>query len=392
MAQRPPQPEQPRPAPAGAGAVHRERDPLRAYPPSLTYLDLIRRNKRESVLLMFGVVLLAVLVGAAISATVQLAFAADPVGRNLDVGFSYFSGDFDRMERAIERSDHRQESLGETLLPSVLLGALVATIIAALACSWSWFGGDKAILRMAGAHPIEKKDDPQLFNVVEELSIAAGLPMPRVYLIHSRALNAFATGRDPKHASVAITTGLRAHLNRDELAGVMAHEIAHIRHFDVRFAMLMATLVGLIVFACDAFLRISFYSRHAGVGRSGGGGGRGGKGQGGALILMMLIAIILAVIAPLLATLMQMAISRRREYLADAGAVELTRYPEGLASALQKLSDCNETLKAGNRATEHLFIVNPSKKSLRTKHRRNSLFSTHPPIQERVNRLLALTR
>ncbi|TVQ59585.1 MAG: zinc metalloprotease HtpX [Phycisphaerales bacterium] len=294
------------------------------------------------------------------------------------------------MERSLERGERRRESLGETLLPSVLLGAFVAMIFAALACAWSWYGGDKAILRMAGAHAIEKKDDPQLFNVVEELSIAAGLPMPRVYLIHSRALNAFATGRDPKHASVAITTGLRANLNRDELAGVMAHEIAHIRHFDVRFAMLMATLVGLIVFACDAFLRITFYSRHAGVGRAG--GGRGGKGGGGAVIIMFVVALLLAVIAPLLATLMQMAISRRREYLADAGAVELTRYPEGLASALQKLTSCRETLKAGNRATEHLFIVNPSKKALKTKHRRNSLFSTHPPIQERVNRLLALTR
>jgi heat shock protein HtpX len=207
-------------------------------------------------------------------------------------------------------------------------------------------------------------------------------------------MNAFATGRDPQHASVAITKGLRDQLTRDELQGVLAHEMAHVRHLDVRFAMLMATMVGLIVFACDAFLRIAWYS--------GGIGGRGrrsrdrdeGGGAGGLIaIILLVLGIVLAMLAPLFATLIQMAYSRQREYLADAGAVELTRNPLGLASALQKLADDKEPLvDTANRGTAHMYIVNPLRRMRATGQGLDTMFLSHPPIKERIARLMALAR
>jgi len=332
-------------------AVHAEREAIRAYPATLTFHDLIRKNRRQSVLLMWGMVLLTAIVGGIIAAAIGLwtARGGDPA----------------------------------TLWPSLVIGVAAGLIFAAIACVWSWFSGANAILRMSGARPISKADDPQLFNVVDELRLAAGLPMPKVYLIDSPAVNAFATGRDPERAAVAITQGLRERLTRDELAGVMAHELAHVRHYDIRFSMLMATLVGLIVFACDAFLRMAFY---------GGAMGRSRKGGGGAAVILIVIALLLAIIAPLLAKLMQMAISRQREYLADAGAVELTRYPEGLASALRKLAASREPLQTANRAMSHLYIVSPLKNARKKGHNVRTLLSTHPPTEDRIARLMALAR
>jgi heat shock protein HtpX len=260
----------------------------------------------------------------------------------------------------------------------------VAAAVAVIAAMWSFYGGSEAILRIAGAKPIEKPRDPQLFNVVEELSIAAGTPMPRVYLIDDPALNAFATGRDPEHGAVAITTGLRNKLSRDELAGVMAHEISHIRNYDIRFAMLMATMVGLIVFACDAFWRIMWFGRWRGSSSR-------GKGGGAAVAIIMVIAVILALIAPLLAMLIRFAVSRQREYLADAGAVELTRYPQGLIGALEKLGASKEPLKGANRATAHLYVASPLRHARTGRgHEASSVFRTHPPLHERIARLRAL--
>jgi len=344
------------------GAVHAERDALRAYPPTVTFRDLIASNKRRSAMLMVALVLILVILGALIAAAVGPAVAA-------------------------VEGQPGESFTPEDLLPSALLGAAAALAFGTIACAWSWFGGANAILGMAGAVPIEKKDDPQLFNVVDELRLAAGLPMPRVYLIPSQAMNAFATGRDPKHAAVAITTTLREKLTRDELAGVIAHELAHVRHYDVRFMMLMATLVGLIVFLCDVFLRSLRHARFRGSGKS-------GKGGGPLIIVMLVLALIFAIIAPILATFIQLAISRQREYLADAGAVELTRYPEGLASALRKLADASTPIDPdkANRAIAHLYIINPLKKSLRTHGAIDSAFSTHPPIEKRIARLMALTR
>lgn len=348
--------------PTTAGAVHAEREALRAYPPTVTFRNLIAFNKRRSALLMIALILVLVALGALVAAAVGPAV-------------STIEGD---PADALNAQD---------LLPSALLGATAALVFGLIACAWSWFGGANAILAMAGARPIEKHDDPQLFNVVDELRLAAGLPMPRVYLIPSSAMNAFATGRDPRHAAVAITTTLREQLTRDELAGVIAHELAHVRHYDVRFMMLMATLVGLIVFLCDVFLRSLRHARFRGS-------SKGGKGGGPLILIMLVLAIVFAIIAPILATFIQLAISRQREYLADAGAVELTRYPEGLASALRKLADASTPIDPdkANRAIAHLYIINPLKRSLRTHGAIDSVFSTHPPIEKRIARLMALVR
>jgi heat shock protein HtpX len=240
---------------------------------------------------------------------------------------------------------------------------------------------------MSRARQITKADDPQLFNVVDELCLAAGLPLPRIYLIDDTAMNAFATGRNPKHAAVAITTGLRSKLSRDELQGVMGHELSHIRHSDILFATLMAVMVGVLVMLCDVFLRSVF---RGGVGGRGGGRRRSSKGGGGGVVYVVIVvaALLLAIIAPILARIIQMSLSRQREYLADAGSVELTRNPEGMVGALVKLAGDKEVLEVANRATAPLYIVHPIKKF---EARAKGIFSTHPPIEDRVARLKSLT-
>jgi len=258
----------------------------------------------------------------------------------------------------------------------------IAAVVAFLLTLLSYYGGSGALLGMSRARQIVKADDPQLFNVVEELCIAGGTPLPKIYLIDDTAMNAFATGRDPRHASVAITTGLRQRLSRDELQGVMAHELSHIRHRDILFATLMAVMVGVLVMLCDVFLRSLWW-----------GGGRrrrsrGSQGGGGLQIVLLVVALVLAIIAPILARIIHLAMSRQREYLADAGAVELTRNPRGLASALVKLGNDQEVLEVANRATAPLYIVHPIKKF---EKRASSIFSTHPPIKDRVERLMSLT-
>jgi heat shock protein HtpX len=340
-----------------SGVIHNEQPRVRAYPGNVTFNDLIRSNKRKSAILMLLMGLLLAVIGAVIGGLLGASSGG-----------------------------------AEALLPSVILGGIAFAIVAIIGSAWSFYGGSNAILRMSGAREIEKKDDPQLFNVVEELSIAGGIPMPKVYLIDSDAMNAFATGRDPEHGAVAITRGLRQKLSRDELAGVMAHEIAHIRHYDIRFAMLMATMVGLIVFACDAFFRMMWYGRFMGRGmRMGGGGGRGGAGIAIIMIVLFIVAILLAIIAPILATAIRFAFSRKREYLADAGAVELTRYPQGMIGALEKLGGCKVPLDGANRATSHMYIVNPMKNALKKDgHELNSMFRTHPPLHDRIARLKEL--
>jgi heat shock protein HtpX len=258
------------------------------------------------------------------------------------------------------------------------IGVAVALIIALVMALTSFFGGASIVMGVSGAREIEKRDNPQLFNVVEEMAIAGGLPMPRVFVINDSAPNAFATGRDPQHAMVAVTTGLLDKLNRSELQGVIAHEMSHIRNYDIVFAMMMAVMVGVIALLCDFFLRSTFY----GVGRR---SSRRSKGGGGGFVV--LIALLLAILAPLVSKLIQLAVSRQREYLADASAVELTRDNEGLASALEKISGDKEVLEVANRATQHLYIVNPIKPF---ENRAKALFSTHPPIKERVARIRSI--
>jgi heat shock protein HtpX len=234
---------------------------------------------------------------------------------------------------------------------------------------------------------VRETDQPQLMNIVRELSIAANMPPPKVYLIDDTAPNAFATGRGPKNASIAVTRGLLEKLDREELQGVIGHELAHVRNLDIRFTLLVGVLVGSIVLLADFFLRWTWWGGGPRGGSRSSGGGRGGGG-GGAIIVIYAIALVLAILAPILARMIQMAVSRQREYLADASSVELTRNPYGLQRALAKIGTDKEVLEVANRATQHLYFVNPLKKF---EARASSLMSTHPPIVERINRLRALT-
>jgi heat shock protein HtpX len=257
-----------------------------------------------------------------------------------------------------------------------------AVVLAMLLSVGSYFGGDKLVLGTSGAKEVSQESAPQLMNVVQEMALAAGVPMPKVYIIDDTAPNAFATGRDPKHASVAITTGLLQKLDREELQGVMGHELSHVRNFDIRFALLVAVLVGSIALLADFFLRFTVL----------GGGRRGGgdrdRGGGGLVAIMFILAMILAVIAPIIGRMVQLAVSRQREYLADASSVELTRNPIGLERALAKIASDKEVLEVANRATQHLYFTNPIKKF---EERSSSLFSTHPAVLDRINRIRQLT-
>jgi heat shock protein HtpX len=244
----------------------------------------------------------------------------------------------------------------------------------------SYFGGDKLVLSVSGARPVDESSAPQLMNVVREMAIAGNVPMPKVYLIDDTAPNAFATGRDPEHASIAVTTGLLQKLDREELQGVIGHELSHVRNFDIRFALIVGVMVGAIAILADFFLRFTFW----------GGGRRSSnrEGGGGAQAIVFVIAIVLAVIAPIISRLIQLAVNRQREYLADATAVELTRNPYGLERALAKISGDPEVLEVANRGTQHMYFTNPVKKF---EARASGLLSTHPPIIDRINRLRQLT-
>jgi len=261
-------------------------------------------------------------------------------------------------------------------------GGVVAAVVLASAMSvGSWFAGDALVMATSGATEVDRAKPAeryqQLLNVVEEMRLAGGLPPPRVWVIDDSAPNAFATGRDPRHASVAVTTGLLDKLDREQLQGVIGHEMSHIGNLDIRFTLLVGVLVGSIALLADWFLRFTFW----------GGGRRGGNdrnGGGGAAALILVLAIVLPVVAPLIGRLVQAAVSRTRESMADATAVELTRNPIGLARALRTISDDQEVLEVANRATQHLYIVNPIKSF---EERAKSLWDTHPPIGERVRAL-----
>ncbi|MDQ3238786.1 MAG: M48 family metallopeptidase [Actinomycetota bacterium] len=259
-----------------------------------------------------------------------------------------------------------------------LFGLGLAFVVGAISGLVTYYGGDRMVLAASRAKQVTHEEAPVLFNVVEEMAIASGLTMPKVYVIEDSAPNAFATGRDPQHASVAATTGLLQKLDRDELQGVMAHEMSHVGNFDIRYAMLVGVLVGTTVLISDFFLRGLWF-----------GGGRGGRREGGGMVqlIMMVVAILLAVLAPLFARLLQLSISRQREYLADASAVRLTRNPKGLADALAKISGDREVLEVANRATAHLYIANPVKSF---EKRAKGIFSTHPPINERIDILRSM--
>jgi len=253
-------------------------------------------------------------------------------------------------------------------------GLIIAIIISLVMTTFSYFGGDKVALASSGAKAIAKADNPYVYRLVENLCITAGLPIPQIYIINDPDINAFATGRDPQHASIAITSGAIEKLANEELEGVISHELSHIKNYDTRLMMVVIVLVGIIALLADWLMRSTFHSKSDSKGNLGS--------------ILFIAGIILVILSPLIAELIKMAVSRKREYLADADGSLLTRYPEGLANALAKIGQTNiQPLRRANNATAHLYIANPfgqSKKFL------SNLFSTHPPLEDRIAKLRSM--
>ena len=305
-----------------------------------SFYDQISANKRNSFLMAGVVVVLLGLLGFAIGYAIVGSPAGGVLATGLALGIGAISG--------------------------------VAT----------YFSGDKLVLAVSGAHAVDATSAPQLMNVVQEMALAANVPMPAVYTIDDTAPNAFATGRDPAHASIAITTGLLEKLDREELQGVIAHEMSHVRNLDIRFSLVVGVMVGAIAILADFFLRFTFWG-----GMSGRRSNRDSGGNGAAAIIAV-VAIVLAILAPMISRFIQLAVSRQREYLADASGVELTRNPYGLERALAKIGGDQEVLEVANRGTQHMYFTNPIKKF---EARSSGLMDTHPPILDRINRLRELT-
>lgn len=265
----------------------------------------------------------------------------------------------------------------------ILVIAVIVSVVQALV---SYYSSDKIALAISQAQEIERKEPYlEIHRLVENLSITAGIPKPKIYIINDSAPNAFATGRDPEHASIALTTGLLDKLDKSELEGVIAHEMSHIGNYDIRLMTMVVVLVGLISLLADFFLRWTWF----------GGGGRksdSNSDNGGQIqSILMIIGLVLMILSPIIATMIQLAVSRKREYLADATGALLTRYPEGLASALEKISADQEPLEVANKATAHLYIASPLKTD--TDEKKSgwaNLFETHPPIQDRIKKLRAM--
>ncbi len=246
--------------------------------------------------------------------------------------------------------------------------------LSALSAAASYYGGDQLVLGMSRARPVTEEQEPELHHVVEALAIGDGIPTPAVHVIEDTAPNAFATGRDPRHASIAVTRGLLQKLDRTELEGVIAHEVSHIKNFDTRLMLLVVVLLGMAALLADWILRSLWW-------------GRGRRDRNGAAGVLVLVGIVLAVLAPIVAQLIQLALSRQREYLADASGALLTRYPPGLANALRKIAADTEPLEVANKATAPLYFANPLHDAPRFL---DHLFDTHPPIEERIRRLEAM--
>jgi heat shock protein HtpX len=268
-------------------------------------------------------------------------------------------------------------AVGEVFAP----GGGVAMVPAALGLSGvsataAYFAGDKLVLAQSQARELAAGEETQLRNIVETLSIGLGVPPPRIYVIDDTAPNAFATGRDPRHASIAVTRGLLEKLDRTELEGVIAHELSHVGNHDIRVMLLVTVLVGTVALLSDWGMRSLFWGR-----------GRRDRGGGNAGVILLVVAVALAILTPIIAQLIQLAVSRQREFLADASGALLTRYPPGLASALRKIAADKEALEVANKATASLYFANPLKDAPRAM---DGLFDTHPPIAERIRRLEAM--
>ncbi len=259
-------------------------------------------------------------------------------------------------------------------------GLALALIISLGSTCISWFAGDKIVLFTSGAKELtDREQNRYIWNLVENLCITAGLPRPRIYIVEDDSPNAFATGRDPEHASIALTTGIIRLLENEELEGVIAHELSHVKNFDTRYMMLVAVLVGILTIVGDLFIHGGFRRRSSDDRDSGGGA-------------FMVVGILFLIISPLIGQLIKFAISRQREYLADASGSLLTRYPEGLARALEKISQYSQPMQKASHATAHLWIANPFGEKGGLTSKLSNLFSTHPPAAERIARLRGLTK
>ncbi|MFA4845051.1 MAG: zinc metalloprotease HtpX [Patescibacteria group bacterium] len=254
------------------------------------------------------------------------------------------------------------------------IGIIVAVLFATFMNLIGYFWGDKVALSSSGSKEIKKADNPRLYRMVENLAITCGIPMPKVYVMNDPSPNAFATGRDPKHASVSVTTGLLEIMEDNELEGVLAHEMSHVKNYDIRVMTIVIVLVGIVLLLSDILLRSMFF------------GGRDNDNRGGGILLI--IGLVLAILSPFFAQLIKLAVSRSREYLADASGAMLTRYPEGLARALEKIAQHDRPLKRANHATAHLFLANPFDPHVTKKF--EHFFSTHPPIEERIVKLKSM--
>jgi len=299
--------------------------------------EQIAANKRKTVLLFIAAIAFTALIGYAI-------------------GFLFFQGG--------------------------VVGVVLATILAVGLSLGSYFAGDRIVLASTGAREVTAEQEPRLHNIVEGIAIAAGVPKPRVYVVPEQAPNAFATGRDPEHSSIAVTQGLLDTMNRVELEGVIGHEMSHVLDRDILVGTVVATVVGAAVLMSEFFMRSWFWSG----GRM---GGRRDGGDGGGIVMLVLFAvgIVLLILAPLAGQLIKLSVSRNREYLADAEGVLLTRYPPGLISALEKIRDAPHAMRSANNATAHLWLEQPSRVPGQETSTMEKLFSTHPPIDERIQRL-----
>lgn len=252
-----------------------------------------------------------------------------------------------------------------------MTGIVLATIFSTIMTLFGYYQGSAVALAVSGAKEIKKQDYPELYRLVENLAIAGGLPTPKVYVMNDSSPNAFATGRDPKRSSVAVTTGLLQLLDKQELEGVLAHEMSHIKNYDIRVMTIVVVLVGAVILLSDIMLRSMFHGNRDNDNKTAG--------------ILLLIGLVLAILSPIFAELIKLAVSRSREYLADASGAMLTRHPEGLARALEKIARVDQPLKRANHATAHLFLANPFDPHVTKKF--EHFFSTHPPIMERIKRL-----
>ncbi len=308
--------------------------------------DRIDANKWRTFLLILGFVLFTALFFAAVGTVISIYAGASP-------------------------------DVDPTLTAQIAVAtALVATAVGVV----MYYSATATVLAISGAHEVTGAEEPELYRVVENLSIGSGLPMPKVWVIEDSAPNAFATGRDPERAHVAATRGLIDKLEKRELEAVMAHEMSHIGNYDIRIMTTVAVVVGLMALATDMMLRFTWYG--AGARRS-----NRGKGGGGIALIILAVAIVFIVLSPIIASALRFAVSRQREYLADASGALLCRNPDALADALEKISSDTEPLEAANKATAHLYIENPLKEH---KSFLNSLFATHPPVDERIKLLRAM--